>query len=129
MSQQKQVADEGSGNDHPNSVSGNEGGFMGGEGRFNSVNSYYHGEQWVPWNVFDQVCSFGLEVSDFLSQYACCDFLSQYAYCDVQYECNMHIAMQYRFFSSKSEGFRVYVHIALKNLQYRITQPYCHAAM
>ena len=87
MSQRKQAADEGSGNDHPNYnapipttvvvalsdvftdksvvTSGNEGGFMGGEGGFNSVNSYYHGEQWVPWNVFDQVCSFGLEVSDF----------------------------------------------------------------
>jgi len=87
MSQRKQAADEGSGNNHPNYdapipatvvvtlsdvfmdksvvTSGNEGGFMGGEGGFNSVNSYYHGEQWVPWNAFDQVCSFGLEVSDF----------------------------------------------------------------
>ena len=87
MSQRKQAADEGSGNDHPNYnapipttvvvalsdvftdksvvTSGNEGGFMGGEGGFNSVNSYYHGKQWVPWNVFDQVYSFGLEVSDF----------------------------------------------------------------
>ena len=42
----------------------------------------------------------------FLLQYACCKFLSQYAYCDVQYGCNMHIAMQYGFFSSKSEGFK-----------------------
>jgi len=93
MSQQKQVADEGSGNDHPNSVSGNEGGFMGGEGRFNSVNSYYHGEQWVPWNVFDQVCSFGLEVSDFFIAKCMLRFFIaicilrraicvQYAYCD-----------------------------------------------
>jgi len=48
----------------------------------------------VPWNVFDQVCSFGLEVSNFLLQCACCNFLSQYAYCDVQYACNMHIVMQ-----------------------------------
>ena len=60
----------------------------------------------VPWNVFDQVCSFGLEVSVFLLQYACSDLLSQYACCGVQYGCNMHIAMQYGFFSSKSEGFR-----------------------
>ena len=64
MSQRKQAADEGSGDDHPNSdapipanvvvalsdvfmdksvdTSSNEGGFMGGEGGFNSVNSYYH---------------------------------------------------------------------------------------
>ncbi len=115
MSHRKQAADEGSGNDHPNSdapipanvvvalsdvftdksvdMSGNERGFMGGEGGFNSVNSYYHGKQWVPWNVIDQVCSFGLEVSDFfiaicmlqffiaicILQHAIC---MQYAYCD-----------------------------------------------
>ena len=68
----------------------------------------------VPWNMFDQVCLFELEVSNFLSQYACCNFLSQYEYCncDMQYTCNMHIAMQHRFFSPKSEGFRFYVHIA-----------------
>ena len=63
MSQQKQAADEGSGDDHPNSdapipanelvvtlsdvfinesvdSSGNEGGVMGDEGGFNSVDSY-----------------------------------------------------------------------------------------
>ena len=63
MSQQKQVADEGSGDDHPNSdapipanelvvalsnvftnksvvTSGNEGGVMGDEGVLNSVDSY-----------------------------------------------------------------------------------------
>ena len=63
MSQQKQAADEGSGNDHPNSdapipanelvvalsddftnklvdTSGNEGEVMGNEGGFNSIDSY-----------------------------------------------------------------------------------------
>ncbi len=67
MSQQKQAADVESGDDHPNSdapipanvvvalsdvftdksvdTSGNEGGFIGGEGGLNSVNSYYHGKQ------------------------------------------------------------------------------------
>ena len=63
MSQQKQVADEGSGDDHPNSdapipvnelvvalsdvftnesvdTSVNEGGVMGDEGEFNSIDSY-----------------------------------------------------------------------------------------
>jgi len=56
---------------------------------------------WVPWNVFDQVCSFGLEVSDFFI-----------AICMLQFFIAICILLQYRFFSSKSEGFRVYVHIA-----------------
>ena len=66
----------------------------------------------VPWNVFDQVCRLDLKFLIFLLQNAYCIFLLQYAYCDMQYACNMHVAMQYRFFSSKSEGFRFYVHIA-----------------
>jgi len=44
----------------------------------------------VPWNVFDQVCVFGLEVSDFLIAIcmlrffiATCTICVQYAYCDV----------------------------------------------
>jgi hypothetical protein len=59
----------------------------------------------VPWNVFDQVCSFGLEVSVFFIAICMLRFLLQYAYCNVQYGCNRHIVMQYGFFSSKSEGF------------------------
>jgi len=115
MSQQKQAADVGSGDDHTNSnapipanvvvalsdvftdksvdTSGNEGGFMGGKGGFNSDNSYYHGEQWVPWNVFDQVSSFGLKVFNLFIAICMLQFLSQYAYYNVQYACNMHIAI------------------------------------
>jgi hypothetical protein len=52
----------------------------------------------VRWNVFDQVCSFKLEVSNFFI--AIC--MLQYFYCNIHIAtCNMHIAMQYRFFSSK----------------------------
>ena len=115
MSQRKQAADEGSGDDHPNSdapipanvvvalsdvfmeksvdMSGNDEGFTGGEGGFNSINSYSHGEQWVLWNVFDQVCLFGLEVSDFFITICMLQFFIaicilrraicvQYAYCN-----------------------------------------------
>jgi hypothetical protein len=52
----------------------------------------------VRWNVFDQVCSFGLEVSNFFL--AIC--MLRYFNCNMHIAtCNMHIAMQYRFFSSK----------------------------
>ena len=40
----------------------------------------------VPWNVFDQVCSFGLEVSNLLLQYACCNFYRNTHIVS----CNMH---------------------------------------
>ena len=102
MSQRKQAADEGSGEDHPNSdapipvnvvvtlsdvftdksvdMSGNEGGFMGGEGGFNSVNSY-SGCRGMCLTRFARL---DLKYPIFLSQYAFCDFVSQYAYCDVQ---------------------------------------------
>jgi hypothetical protein len=41
----------------------------------------------------------------------------------------MHIAMQYRLFSSKSEGFRVYFHIAKKFCNMHIACRNMHIAI
>ena len=52
----------------------------------------------VPWNVFDQVCSFGLEVSKFFFR----DMHAAIFYRNMHIAlCNVHLAMQYRLFSSK----------------------------
>ena len=60
----------------------------------------------VRWNkCLTKLALLDFKFQKFTSQYACCNF-----YCNMHIAtCNMHIAMQYRFFSSKRDSFRYYV--------------------